>query len=250
MLGFVLKWMYGPCSENSNRFLATLRNYWPIIDNQGLRNITFDLRNQQGISNFYYVVEAIILKKMATREWDQLVVCYTQDFGKQTYIAKSLSRPTSKQASHLDVLNLVDFELVQKNAVSARSLGGGGGMPIITSAYSLENFARLKQSLPALAVASYILEVFDKFVFDNDPDEKLWEFLNSKLAFFNEQAIRGDYDWRKTLNDTQNETLVVLGFDHNIDLESITGHRFDSLVFANKILYADTPVIRRNCQVN
>ena len=179
-------------------------------------------------------MEAIILKKIATREWDQLVVCYTRDFGKQTYIAKSLSRPTSKQVCHLDVLNLVDFELVQKNGSSGLTTGS---MPIVTSAYSLDNFARLKQSLSALAVSSYLLEVFDKFVFDNDSDEKLWQFLNSKLAFLDEQAIRGDCDWQKTLNDTQNQTLAVLGFDRNIDLESVVGNRFGSLIFAREVLH-------------
>ena len=178
-------------------------------------------------------MEAIILKKIATREWDQLVVCYTQYFGKQTYIAKSLSRPTSKQASHLDVLNLVDFELVQKN-----------GMPIVTSAYSLENFAHLKQSLPALAVSSYLLEVFDKFVFDNDPDEKLWQFLNTKLIEFNRvsaNCVTSDVtqlrqQWLNILKTIQQETLAVLGFDHKIDLESIIGSRFGSLIFAKVIM--------------
>ena len=55
---------------------------------------------------------AIVLKKQNTNEYDQLVTCYTEEFGKLTAIAKSVLKPSSIQAMHLDLFNLVDFELV------------------------------------------------------------------------------------------------------------------------------------------
>src|SRR3990167_10175727 len=114
--------------------------------------------------------QAIILKKIPIREYDELIICYTQNTGKQVYQAKSILRPTSKQAGHLDILNLVDFSLVHKNS-----------HPIITSAYCLEAFPRLKSSLPAMVAAFFLLECFDKLIFEGEPDLKLWDFLLSKL---------------------------------------------------------------------
>lgn len=171
------------------------------------------------------MVEAIILKKIPTKEYDELVSCYTQDFGKATYAAKSVLRPTSKQASHLDILTLVDFELVQKNH-----------LPIITNAYSLNNFGNLKSSLPAVAIANYVLEVFDKFVFENDPDLKLWELLNARLVHLNDLAQQPVANWKGELAGTQKAVMEVLGYNETINLEDIIQARMSSLAFAREIL--------------
>src|SRR3989344_6781387 len=55
---------------------------------------------------------AIIIKKQNTNEYDQLISCYTKELGKITAIAKSILKHSSVQAMHLDVLNLVEFDLV------------------------------------------------------------------------------------------------------------------------------------------
>lgn len=176
------------------------------------------------------LMKAIILKKIPVKEYDELVVCYTPDFGKATYVAKSVMRSTSKQASHLDILTLVDFEPVQKN-------GSVRATPIITKAYSLNNFGNLKNSLTAISVANYILEVFDKFVFENDPDLKLWQFLNDKLIYCDTLAKSSELvDWQDVLSNTQGELSRVLGYDETINLEDIIQSRFNSLTFAREIL--------------
>ena len=50
-----------------------------------------------------------MVKKINVGEYDQLVILYTKEFGKITAIAKSVVKPESKQTSHLDILNLIDF---------------------------------------------------------------------------------------------------------------------------------------------
>ena len=173
-------------------------------------------------------MQAIILKKIPIKEYDELIVCYTKDFGKMTYIAKSIMRSTSKQASHLDVLNLVDFSLVSKNPST---------MPIITSSYSLNNFGYLKNSLEALAISNYILEIFDKFVFKEDPDPVLWDFLNNKLRSLNILANNeSGAEWNTVLVSTQSEISTVLGYDETVDLEDIIQSRLYSLQFVRMVI--------------
>lgn len=109
---------------------------------------------------------AIIIKKQNTNEYDQFVTCYTQEFGKLTAIAKSILKPTSIQAMHLDVLNLVEFELIN-----------GKAMPIIAGAQSENSYRDLKDSIPSLAVAHFFSEVIDKMVPELDKDEQLWNFM-------------------------------------------------------------------------
>lgn len=115
--------------------------------------------------------KAIILKKQNTNEYDQLVTCYTEDFGKLTAIAKSILKPNSIQALHLDTFNLAEFELIN-----------GRGMPIITGAQTADSYLGIKSSIIKTAVAYFFIEVLDKMVLDNDKDEKLWSFLLSFLG--------------------------------------------------------------------
>src|SRR3989344_3512978 len=110
--------------------------------------------------------KAIIIKKQPTNEYDELVTCYTQEFGKLSAVAKSSLKPSSMQGMHLDNLNLVDFELIN-----------GRSLPIIAAAQSESSFRNIKSSLPILAVAQFFADVLDKMVFDLQKDESLWEFI-------------------------------------------------------------------------
>lgn len=117
---------------------------------------------------------AIVIKKQSTNEYDQFVTCYTQEFGKVAAIAKSILKPTSIQAMHLDVLNLVEFELIN-----------GRAMPIIAGAQSENSYRDLKSSIPSLAVAFFFSEVIDKMVPELEKDEKLWSFMIDLLEKLN-----------------------------------------------------------------
>lgn len=121
--------------------------------------------------------KAIIIKKQNTGEYDQLVTCYAEEFGKLTAIAKSILKPNSIQALHLDNFNLVEFDLVVGSA--------SWRMPIITGAQVVDSFMRIKNSLAKTAIAYFFAEAVDKMVFDNDKDKELWTFLVSFLGELN-----------------------------------------------------------------
>ncbi|MBI2063138.1 MAG: DNA repair protein RecO [Candidatus Yanofskybacteria bacterium] len=168
--------------------------------------------------------QAIILKKIPIREYDALVICYIKDSGKQIYQAKGILQPTSKQAGHLDILNLVDFSLVHKNS-----------HPIITSAYCLKAFPHLKSSLSAMAAAFFLLECFDKLVFEGESDPKLWDFLLTRLEIYNGQSLLA-IDWPKLIAETRQEILKTLGYDPSVPIEYVANAQFKSSQFARKVL--------------
>ncbi|MBI3273736.1 MAG: DNA repair protein RecO [Candidatus Colwellbacteria bacterium] len=145
--------------------------------------------------------KAIILKKQNTNEYDQLVSCYTRDFGKLTTIAKSILKPRSIQALHLDVFNLVEFELIN-----------GKGMPIVTGAQLINSYIGLKNSFAKTAAAYFFIEAVDKMVFENDKDERLWDFLVSFLGGLNKLSTTPSDGVVKLLRQGQLELLDVLGY--------------------------------------
>ncbi|MBI2669769.1 MAG: DNA repair protein RecO [Candidatus Yanofskybacteria bacterium] len=177
-------------------------------------------------------MQAVVLKKIPIREYDELVICYTKDAGKQVYQVKSVLLPTSKQAGHLDILNLVDFSLVTpKSFASGQSKNSH---PIITSAYCLEAFPRLKSSLSAMAAAFFLLECFDKLIFEGEPDSKLWNFLISKLHYYDTplESTRTAL----VIADSRQELLKILGYDSSMPIEHLANSQFRSLQFARQVI--------------
>ena len=175
--------------------------------------------------------QAIILKKIPIREYDELVVCYTQDAGKQVYQAKSIMRPTSKQAGHLDILNLVDFSVVHKNS-----------HPIITSAYCLDAFPQLKSSLRAMSAAYFLLECFDKLIFENEPDPMLWDFLLTRLREYDQKCklqtkqAYACFVCNSEIVSARQELLKILGYDPSMPIEHLANSQFKSLQFAREMI--------------
>jgi DNA repair protein RecO len=178
--------------------------------------------------------QAIILKKIPIREYDELVVCYTRHAGKQTYQAKSIRRHTSKQASHLDLLNLVDFTLVHPKG-SIRDLAVNGHS-IITQAYSLRTFNNLKSNLLAMATAFFVLETFDKLVFESQPDLQLWNMLTGQIEKLDILANQDLTHWPSIIDETRKEILQTLGYDEFTSIEDLANCHFHSLQFVKTVI--------------
>jgi len=144
----------------------------------------------------------IIIKRKEIGEYDELITFFTYDFGKITAVAKSIAKPESKQAPHLDVLNLVDFSLVY-----------GNGHPIVASALSRNTFMEIKKSLTALYISSFLLDVIDKAIYENDPDRLLWSFLVDSLGQLNKISVTGNKgEYFSVFSGLQEKLLEILGY--------------------------------------
>ncbi|MBI2057774.1 MAG: DNA repair protein RecO [Candidatus Yanofskybacteria bacterium] len=153
--------------------------------------------------------QGIVIKKTDNGEYNQLVSLYTKDFGKITAVAKSIKKPSSKQAAHLDVLNLVDFLLVF-----------GKNYPIITSAQSVETFAGIKSSLPKSATALFVLEAFNNLIYDHEKDPALWNFALNFMKRL-EDGVLNFSDVKDCLIGIQKELVNFLGYSQEIKDEDM-----------------------------
>jgi len=168
---------------------------------------------------------AIVLKKQNTGEYDQTVTCYTEEFGKITAVAKSILKNSSIQAMHLDIFNLVDFELVN-----------GNHMPIITGAQAEKTYLEMKRDLKSVSVAYTIADYIDKIVFDYSRDGEMWDLLINVL----DSLDRGTLQYLQVLKESQAKMLLVMGYQPSSDMdkffEYIAGRKFHSLNFAYSVL--------------
>lgn len=169
-----------------------------------------------------------VVKKLEVGEYDQLIVLYTKEFGKIKAVAKSIAKPESKQAAHLDILNLVDFELVQ-----------GNGHPIITSSVSIKTYSSIKKNLQALALSSFLTEIIDKLIYDYDPDINLWNFFVRFFDSLDSGISKGEsISYEQLLGKTQDELLGLLGYygDSFSKLEEISRGPFSALQFFKSVV--------------
>jgi len=166
----------------------------------------------------------VVLKKTNIDEYDQLVSCYSPELGKYVFVAKSASRSSSKQALHLDVLNLIEFSPVE-----------GKSKMIITGADSVETFKGIKGSVRKLANAFLVLEVFDKLVPYAQVDDDLWDFL-MKFLYGLERIEEPDV--LNYMRETKKAVSQILGYgekDLDILFSDIWGNRMNSLKFIKQL---------------
>ncbi len=113
-----------------------------------------------------YQTEAIIIKKTRLGEADSILTLYTPDLGKIQGFAKSLRKPKSKMAGHLELLT---HSLV--------SLARGRNLDTITGSQTINSFLPLKSNLELTSYALYATELVNQFTADHVENHPLFRSL-------------------------------------------------------------------------
>jgi len=113
-----------------------------------------------------FQTEAIIIKKTRLGEADSILTLYTPDLGKIQGFAKSLRKPKSKLAGHLELLT---HSLV--------SLARGRNLDTITGSQTINSFLPLKSDLGLISYALYTTELVNQFTADHIENRPLFRLL-------------------------------------------------------------------------
>jgi DNA repair protein RecO (recombination protein O) len=113
-----------------------------------------------------YQTEAIIIKKTKLGEADSILTLYTPHLGKIQGFAKSLRKPKSKLAGHLELLT---HSLV--------SLARGRNIDTITGSQTITSFLPLKTNLELSSRALYVIELVNQFTADHIENYRLFQLL-------------------------------------------------------------------------
>ncbi|MFC1957826.1 DNA repair protein RecO [Chloroflexota bacterium] len=113
-----------------------------------------------------YQTEAIIIKKTRLGEADSILTLYTPHLGKIQGFAKSLRKPKSKLAGHLELLT---YSLV--------SLARGRNLDTITGSQNIDSFLPLKSDLQLTSYALYATELVNQFTAEHIENHPLFQLL-------------------------------------------------------------------------
>jgi len=102
-------------------------------------------------------VHAIVLRHADWGEADRLVTLYTREQGKLRAVAKGARKITSRKAGHLEPFTHVKLQLAR-----------GRSLFIVTQADTVEAYLPLRDTLVMAGTASYVVELLDRFVYEEE----------------------------------------------------------------------------------
>jgi DNA repair protein RecO (recombination protein O) len=121
-------------------------------------------------------VEAIVLRHTDWGEADRLLWLFTREMGKVKVVAKGVRKPRSRKAGHLEPFTRVELLLAQ-----------GRDFLIVTQAEAKEAYLALREDLIRVGYASYIIELLDRFTYEEGENIGLYRLLSETLGRINQE---------------------------------------------------------------
>ncbi len=124
-----------------------------------------------------YRLQAIILRHTDWGEADRLITLYSREEGKIRAVAKGVRKLRSRKSGHLEPFSEV-------NLLMAR----GRDLPIITQAEAINPFTSLREDITLLSYASYVAELIDRFLIEEEPNQEIFQLLIHTLTRLSQGA--------------------------------------------------------------
>lgn len=175
-----------------------------------------------------YTSTGIVLSRRDLADYDRIITLFSEDYGKQSLVAKGVKRPTSKKRGSLEVFNLIKYSGVR-----------GNGMDIMTEAQSQDDFASIRSDLSKISVAYYLLEATSRLTLEEEKNVDIYRLLKTTL-----EQLATTSKLRTLKNNFVYEILVLTGFwpegkeisDHDRELEVATERKIASIRIGKKVL--------------
>ena len=173
--------------------------------------------------------EGIVLARKPYGEADKIVSIYSKHFGRLSFMAKGVRRPTSRKRASLEIFTHVSFL-----AHSGRNLD------LIIETQTLDSYRAIRKSLKRVSLAYFFCEVVGRITRDGEKNLELYNLLLNYL-----ETLKTEKGLRSLRLKFIYEVLTLLGFwpkgkeIPNPDglLESVLEHRLSSLRVGRKLAY-------------
>lgn len=144
-----------------------------------------------------YPTTGIVLKRTDTGELDRIVTIFSKDKGKIVCVAKGSRKLNSSKLAALEPGCYIKVSLVETK-----------GLPILTQAKIIDDFAGLKSDLSGIRNTFQILEMLDALLVEYDPQEEVFEIILSLLGHMRSEGSNKTAGVRISFA----RILAILGF--------------------------------------
>lgn len=115
-------------------------------------------------------LEGVVLRHIDWGEADRLIWLFTLELGKIRAVAKGARKIRSRKAGHLEPFTRTGLLLAK-----------GRDILLITQAETLDGFLALREDLAGTTYASYIVELLDRFTYEEGENQALYRLLVESL---------------------------------------------------------------------
>ena len=123
-------------------------------------------------------VEAIVLRHSDWGEADRMLTLFTLELGKVRALAKGARRPRSRKAGHLEPFTRVSLQLAR-----------GRDILLVTQADTQAAYSYLREDLMLTTYAAYVVELLDRFTYEEGENRALYRLLADTLDRLNRQDV-------------------------------------------------------------
>ena len=116
-------------------------------------------------------VEAVILRHNDWGEADRLLTLFTLELGKVRSVAKGVRKLRSRKAGHLEPFTRASLLLAR-----------GRETLLVTQAETIDAYMPLREDLLAATYASYVVELLDRFTYEEGENRGLYRLLTETLS--------------------------------------------------------------------
>lgn len=124
-----------------------------------------------------YRTQAIVLGHIEYGEADRILKLFTMEKGKISAIAKGVRKIRSRKAGHLEPFTRVTLFMAV-----------GRNLDIITQAETVDSYPDLRDNLEGIAYASYVMEVVDRFTYEEGQNPGIFRLLANTLSRLEKQS--------------------------------------------------------------
>jgi len=121
--------------------------------------------------------EAVVLRHSDWGEADRMLTLYTRQMGKVRAIAKGVRKVRSRKSGHLEPFTRVNLQLAR-----------GRDLFIVIQAEAVDTYLGLRDNLVRVGYASYIVELLDRFTYDEDENPSLFRLLTDSLMRLDQES--------------------------------------------------------------
>lgn len=118
-----------------------------------------------------YQTQAIVLSHLEYGEADRILTLFTREKGRISVIARGVRKIRSRKAGHLEPFTLVNLMLAR-----------GRNLDIVTQAETVNAYLGIKDDLSRLAVGTYIIELLERFTYEEGQNLDIFRLLVNTLS--------------------------------------------------------------------
>lgn len=186
------------------------------------------MSHNTALSRKTYSSEGFVIGRRKFGEADRILVLFTKDFGKKSFIAKGVRKLTSRKRGGIEIFSQIKFSGVHS-----------GSLDIITEVEVVDSYNAIRTQLNRVSVAYFFCEVIGRVTQDEQKHLEVFDIL--KKYFYKLETSR---NLKKLRQDYIAEVLTAIGFwpkdkkmvNADAVLESVTERQMSSFRVGKRML--------------